>query len=258
MSYNILESPGTLTSGSPKTLRKDSVVGKNNSSPKQKVSAKQQIPGYSPRFQVALRKALFFRSKFLGRRLTRAEFLKLSAAVKKQISRKFSRLDAILSSIVDRISKLEKACPQSPLDLQDSIGMFAAQVSVLREQALHAITERDEISETCGHFSKKKLFYPKSFEPFVLKFNGLDMVQPMLHSKEMLACQACTNKREEAVFYWTGTDASTFQNVIHGSRGLDSVKEANLLKVAPLAIQDIWTQVLNNHYQRTWSTPATS
>jgi len=285
MSTTFPESSGTLTSDSPTTPKKTSVRGKSEFSRSGSVYHKPNSPSSPPtyssrpgtrhdsvssfpaprrskstpkdRFKKAFVKSLITRSRVLGRRLTRAEFQRLTLAVRKQISRRFRAIDHTLALILDRIIRLENATPQSPLELQDSIGMFAAQVSVLREQALLAIQERDEISEGCSHFSKKRLFSPKSEVPvFSIKITGLDLIGPRVSDIETLACPKCTEKREEAVFYWTGCDTASFNSICYSSREVDLLKDTGLLKVSPMSIQNVWSAVLNQHFSRQWKTPA--
>lgn len=235
--------------------RKDSSMDRR--SPVSKPSSPQPERASGEKFSRAFTKSLITRTRNLNRRLTRAEFLQLSASVRRQISRKFSRVDMALSTLQERIVRLEHATPQSPLELQDSIGMFAAQVSVLREQALQAISERDEISEGCSHFSKKKIFTAKIEDPnFVITAPGLEPFQPRVSKTETLACRSCTQKREEAVFYWTGCSMTSFQSILYTPADYPIIESAGLRNIPPLSLQSVWSSILTQHFSREWKTPA--
>jgi len=258
MSKNGFESPDTLTPGSPLSVRKSSGKGlKARSSPRCEVRSNRKRD--DSKFGVAIRKALVARSRVLGRRLHRDEFTSLVRAVRKQCLRRFSStFSIVLSEISERITRLERVTPKDGLDLQDSIGMFAAQVSVLREQAVQAMQQRDELSETCSHFSKRKLIRMRCDAPVLHKeITGLGTLLLMrLPSETVLCCDSCVSRREEALFYWTGCSLSDFSDMIQPDDEI-TLRKSGLSKVRPLAHQKVWAAVLDLQYSREYVTPVT-
>jgi len=218
----------------------------------------QRVLGDAARFSLAFGKAIFHRVQFLGRRLSTSEFRRLVKAVRKQITRRFfSPLESVLNELSHRIQRLEAACPNDALALQDAIVMYSSQVAVLREQSLRAISERDELSETCTHFSKRKKWsrstqeYP-TFSTTIPSL-GLLVIYPP-REVETLACPSCVQKREEALFYWTGTSLSTFKDVI--TQGQESLlPNLGLRSVSPLSIQAVWSSILDLKYGREFESP---
>lgn len=259
------EQPVVPKTGYTSTSQRDSVLEESYvSSPDRKVSGKTLNKKSLPRATVAKRfnrafgKSLSVRMRNLGRRLTLTEFKRLILAVRKQITRRIiSPLETVLSELSQRISRLENACPSGALELQDSIGMYAAQVAVLREQNLQAISEREELSETCSHFSKRRKWIPRGPIPTVEKvIPGLGrLVVTQFPSELTLACEKCTEKRDEALFYWTGMSLPLFSDII--SPGFEKeFKQSGAQKVPPLSVQQVWSSLLDLKYTRSINTPA--
>jgi hypothetical protein len=169
-----------------------------------------------------------------------------------------SRFEKAYSSICERITRLENATPSGALELQDSIGMYAAQVMVLREQAMRQISEFSTLTEGCNHFSHKKAFYPKKplESRFSVSITGLGHIPISIRDGEILACEKCTDKREECVFYWTGTSFSSLMDFVDDKKTKESLVGSGLSKIPPLSIQSVWSSALNLHYDRVWRTPA--
>jgi len=260
MSNNGFESPVTLTSGYTRMARRRAKREENFSSAggpplEDKKRVKFSTPPKS-RFNIALGKSLIVRSTFLKRRLTRTEFKQLVRAVRKQISPVLSRNENILASFEKRIHALERSVPGDALNLQDSISSFAAQVSVLREQCVQLIIERDEIGETCGHYRHRRNVYPKNVPFLEYKIPGLGLVVPSVKEVETLACATCTIKREEQLFYWTGCSFASFVDSLADESDRKTYEKCVIRSVSPLSIQSVWSAVLNLKYNRvhtTWS-----
>lgn len=255
MNISGIELPATLTSGSAGSgSGSPSPRTHKTLHPREKVSLKNSPRSTrergTSRFKSALSKSLRVRSRNLKRRLTYLEYRQLVRAVRKQVSlRVLSQVEQVYSLIDDRLKRLEHAVPQTPLQLADSIGMYAAQVAVLREQAFRAIMERDELAETCAHFQHKRILYLSSQHTISKAIAGQGLIYVAhLALRQVVCCASCLAKREEAALYWTGTDMSDFEEF--ESPTLKELKSDCGGKVHPLAIGPIWTSLLNVKYQR--------
>jgi len=207
------------------------------------------------RFQSAFSKAIAVRTRILKRALTTIEWRKLRDAVRLQCTpRKTDSLSQRVEVLTQRLTQLENASPQGALMLQDSISMFATQVSVLREQFLQHTIDKEHVSEGCSHYQHKKLFTPPNPELLTssLTIPGLGIVswQPN-DSTQNLCCLKCLEARQDALFYWTGFYFKSFNDMaFYHERSLArmSPKERSSIlpdAVSPLMIQEIWSQIIS-------------
>jgi hypothetical protein len=207
------------------------------------------------RFQSAFSKAIAVRVRVLKRALTTLEWRRLRDAVRLQCTpRKTDSLSTRVEALTQRLTQLENASPQGALMLQDSISMFATQVSVLREQFLQHTIDKEHVQEGCPHFQHKKLFTPPNPELLVSSLNlpGLGIVswQPK-DSTLQLCCLRCLEARQDALFYWTGFYLKSFNDMsFYQERTLarmSSKERSRVLpdSVSPLMIQEIWSQIIS-------------
>jgi len=251
MKRNRSESPATPTPGYGKHVRCSTCSSRQNKRTRNSTSQKNSKDGKtSSRFKKALGGAIYHRVRHLGRRLTKAEFSALCSAVRKQIGRRMSSLESSLSEIRTRITLLENLTPQDVYSLSNSISLLHSQVSILRQQTLDAINERDELSEGCGHFKGKRLIRtPSNVPPLWFRNSRASIIPPDFRSEEILACTKCISRREDACFLWFGDDLSSFTPFLQND-DLKMAAKIGLLKIPPLGIQSLWTSVLNERYHR--------
>lgn len=214
------------------------------------------------RFSRAFRSALFHRSQKLGRRLTRCEWTRLAAAVRKQISRSQKHsLVYELADLRDQFRLFRDSLPPNPvLEASESVMMLHNQLSMLRRQILTAIEESDRLTETCSHFKDRTIFYPvpdssNSSTTFVLPGNHT-IVYDLVPSQQQSCCSSCLERRKDCVFEWFGCEF-TFNDFMIGKSPLNEYKlSANKRKkvysdtfmslshIHPLAVQNIWSQII--------------
>jgi len=258
--------PVHLPSGRSRKLKKDRSRLRQNRSPVEG-SLHTPSPGMPrrvksstnparQRFASAFSKAISTRVRVLARALTDVEWRSLRDAVRKQITPiRTDTLSKQVEYLTERLTRLENANPQGALMLQDSISMFATQVSVLREQFLQHTVDKEFVQEGCSHFQKKKIFIPPNPSS---KLNS-DLVIPGIghivwyprQTDIHTCCQECLEHRIDSLFYWTGFYLKSFSSFTFHEFGkpLSDVPPTDASKLVPsslhpLMVQDIWSQIL--------------
>lgn len=237
---------------------KPSVEAPPSTLPRPPPKIKERKSPSRQRFSSAFSRAIAARVRFLSRALTEVEWKRLRDAVRQQCSpRKTDSLSTRLEALTARLTQLENASPQGALMLQDSISMFATQVSVLREQFLQHTLDKEHVQENCSHFQYKKRFTPR--EPAALasdlKIEGIGHVIWRPKSNEIqLCCEKCLEARKDALFYWTGFYLKAFnQFSFHEdtlARSPEKVREKLLpSSISPLMVQDIWSQIISHKFK---------
>jgi len=147
---------------------------------------------------------------------------------------------------------LETATPTSPQEFQDSVGLFQTQLTILREQALRAIIEGDNLSETCAHTPHKSTLVGHDGFRLTKKLDNLGYFYHSLKNTEIISCDRCLEKRQDSVFMWTGSEINSLTDLMEGERqeNISELLKRKLSRVHPLAIQSVWTSILNLKYDR--------
>nr|WGH72996.1 MAG: hypothetical protein [Trichoderma harzianum partitivirus 3] len=213
---------------------------------------RKQSSRSSPRFKKAFAKALSVRSKVLGRRLTRAEWIQLKKAVAKQISVATDELSTTVRYLLNEVHLLKKQNPSGAKRLDDSISMFHQQVSVMRQELMSLHSEKDRLTENCPHFQLRKMFSPiKPINVYIEERELPTSIQVKIESTIQLCCKECLQDREDALFSWYGI---TLDNLpVPDELKLKSrafAKQISCLK--PLSIQNVWTQLVTARYRSTF------
>lgn len=214
------------------------------------VSAKRQ------RFDRAFRKSIAIRVRVLGRRLTTPEFRALVVAVRKQIQPRLQNpISRAIGDIERRVKHLELSTPTHVQELESAISLFQTQITVLREQALRAIIENDNLSEACSHIQNKSFIStPQDGTHYSRRFETLGYVSTTLKSQEVICCQSCLSKRQDSVFMWTGHDVISLADFMDfenpREKNIEYLIKNKLSRVHPLSIQSIWTSIVNAKYDR--------
>lgn len=199
---------------------------------------------FQARFRRAFARSLAVRSRVLGRRLTREEWKALSAAVKKQIRQETTPVARRLNRVIDRVVELEKPVQR---DVGPEIRDVYDRISLLRRQLLLAMEEATQLSETCPHAAKKAnvtLIEPVRYIANLPGFGCIDATMPP--RKHVLCCSRCLQRREDALFEWSGQLLPHTLPELTGDRWLKRQLEG----LNPLAFQPIWTAVLDIRYER--------
>lgn len=202
------------------------------------------------RFKKAFAKALSVRSRVLGRRLTRFEWCALKNAVAKQCSPQKQSLSVKVSQLSKRLEEVSQLIPVSLGQAADSVDLLRFQVSVLRQQALEFMIEKDSLSETCPHFRKRRIFLPPPIKEAIwFTYPGF---QPFSYlptgNPEQLCCPDCLSAREDAFFSWTGS-CPQFSTSEAAETLVAGKKPSPLLAVSPLSIQSVWTQCITHRFR---------
>jgi hypothetical protein len=283
MSYNKIEAaelpnisypqPVHFSSGRVGKLKKDRLRWRNHRSPVGSSSHTPHSPPSLPkrvktfaqatreRFSSALSKAISVRVRVLARALTDIEWRSLRDAVRKQMNPiRTDTLSKQVEYLTERLTKLEQANPQGALMLQDSISMFATQVSVLREQFLQHTLDKEFVQEGCSHFQKKKIFSPPTPSSLLncdIDIPGIGLIvwyprQGDIHT----CCPSCLEHRIDSLFYWTGFYLKTFKSFTFHELGRSPTDErlAQFHKripdqLHPLMVQDIWSSILAQKFK---------
>lgn len=204
------------------------------------------------RYQRAFRSALIARSQHLGRRLTREEWLALGRSVRKSCyPDRTDPVAKLLKQVLSRLDAVERLVPKSSSALDSSLDMMRIQLSVLRQQALDFMQEKDSLTETCPHFRHRQVFSSPSVSS-VLHFEKLGMQHSFHYAArgqvEQLCCPSCLSARQDAYFSWYGFEPK-FEHFTDVDSLLESKSQRRLLAVDPLSIQSIWTQLITSRYR---------
>nr|AII16003.1 hypothetical protein [Gremmeniella abietina RNA virus MS1] len=229
-------------------------VGVRSSPPKPKGKIRQ--PSASQlRFKKALARALSVRSKFLKRRLSKPEFVQLSAAVKTQIKQETTPVNRRLNRVIDIVVRLEEAA-NSSLSCLDRPALDAAvrnlydRLNLVRSNLLEAMRESSSLSEGCSHVSKKSVIHLPEPVKVDKIFPGFGCISVRIPSgRQVLCCSRCSGLRNDAFFEWSGLQPSFIDKEGH------SMVEAyplpkSIKNINPLDFQHVWTSVLDVHYSR--------
>nr|CAA7351346.1 unknown [Aspergillus fumigatus partitivirus 1] len=213
--------------------------------------APKRNPNLEQRFKTAFSKALAVRSRVLGRRLTREEWVKLKHAVRYQCFGPTVPLQKQLTMLATRVARCERLVPASISSVADSIELMYQQLSLLRAQAMELMSERESIAPSCPHFRKRKVFPTPSnqLQIGVKPLGWHSVITYRLQGRdETLCCGACLQARSDAWFSWTGEELR-FEHFLEGD---DIPGKEQLLRslsaISPLSIQGIWSQILLQKY----------
>lgn len=210
------------------------------------------------KFSLALSKALVVRTRVLGRKLFRSEFVALKRAVRKQCFQQPSdQVSCQLRSLASAVKHLQQSMPLDFSSVSDSLEMMRVQLSVLRQQALDFMLEADQLKETCPHFRHRTLFTaPNILNNVVIEQLGLPAIYYSSKGQlEQLCCRSCLEQREDAYFSWTGSTitfecAHEFEDLI-GKRSVSP-----WAGISPLSIQSIWTQIISGRFRSHFQPPS--
>lgn len=202
------------------------------------------------RFKTALAKALYRRSTYLGRRLSREEFKALVAAVKRQIAPRAAKpIETRLSRLIDVVSMIERDLKvfQRPSTLFAEVEL---RMSIFRQQMMDLMSDEQSVSEGCSHVTKKSIV--RLVEPQRLCLSSpevgcIDVTMPA--SRLVLCCDSCLHRREDFVFEKFGLCLTPL------SKGHNMLVEAAVLPrelegVPPLSLQPVWSGFLDSVYSR--------
>jgi hypothetical protein len=212
------------------------------------------------RFQSSFRKALTARSRFLGRDLTRQEWISLKNAVKRQNQVQFDSLTVQVRQLASEVSILRRCNPTSLLEVDDSISLLRNQVSLFRRQVFDLSLEHEQLSETCPHFKSRTMYYPhvtgRSISTIIPGFGPLNYDQSFAVTQ--LCCDSCLAKRQDAFFEWYGYDLSSFKSFSQFESLVSMVTKRDtdtlaftkqLSTVAPLSLQPVWTEIISRKFR---------
>lgn len=226
-----------------KTLRELGLI-RNKFSGKEPVN----IPLDDDRVSSAIRKSYRVRCLSLKRHLDQDEFDRLCVAVRKQCKLHHkSHYESLLGEHDRRIRILERTQPIDVSALQDAIENTYSQLEVLRTQLLNAIQDQEENSlPSCTHM--KHQINVRNSERFQIE-HLIPSFGLIFHhfspTSLRLACGKCIQKREDILFYWTGHQLPKFPSLVS-----DGTLPTALKEVSPLAVPQIWNQVLDLKYDR--------
>lgn len=209
--------------------------------------SKQESKTY--RFDLAFSKALQKRSAYLGRRLTRPEWIALKRAVRKQCFGSVDDSKTQISRLYTRLARTERLVPKSITAVAAQIELFHQQIQLLRQQAIELATERESLAPNCPHFRHRKVYRN------VILTTPLYTTKPgfpgtiSYHANQLTGvacCDKCLDLREEAFFSWTGDNLSVEDLLSQ----YDCTDKSNVLRQLkrylppPLAIQSVWSSIL--------------
>lgn len=203
------------------------------------------------RFQTAMAKAVKARTRHLGRRLTSDEFHDLVRAVRKQV--RIVNPDPLarqLRIIARTLTKFERMIPKTSSDFENSISLARMQVDMLRRDVLSLIDERSGVSETCAHvLGRSKVSFNLRGTTTVAN-SPIPVTLPGGCTSTVLACKHCASDREDAFFSWTGEQLPVLPSSFYANLDKLDVKRIKALEIRPLALQSIWSSILDFQFSR--------
>lgn len=251
MTHNKKEDVGLTKPNYVPTVRK-TTGGKQKTKPYR--SDKRHLSNVSKnpsRFKKAFRKALYHRSQYLGRKLSRSEWIQLKSAVLKQVTARTDFQSVQLRRLAEEVALLKQRSPADLSAAQDSIAMLNLQLNMLRQAVMATIDEKTSVTETCSHFRNRTIYVPPSYPapmraslPELGSINA-DVTYHPQSKPEQLCCSRCLREREDCYFSWTGTDLSFSSFSIDHYFPTTPIGETTLRHVSPLSIQSIWTQIVS-------------
>jgi hypothetical protein len=248
--------PSSLQSRSPKRNLSPKEARRQKTERELGLAKNKKLPGTEPvnlpldddRVSSAIRKAYRVRCLSLKRHLDQQEFDRLCVAVRKQCKLHHkSHYESILGEHDRRLRMLEKAQPLDISSLQDAIENTYSQLEVLRNQLLVAIQEQEDSSlPSCTHL--KYQTKAQLFEGFQV-YHDIPSFGFIYHTfgptTLRLACPKCIQNREDVVFSWTGHSCPTLSEIVS-----EGYLPPALKKLSPLAVPQLWNQVLDLKYNR--------
>nr|WMY82297.1 hypothetical protein [Diplodia fraxini partitivirus 1] len=197
------------------------------------------------KFPTAFKKALLTRSRLLGRRLARVEWLCLRDAVRKQVARHVSPVTKELSSLASRVSRLELSHPTDLQQVSDAVALLQLQTQILKRQIFLATEEKTNLSESCSHLTNKlKIQVPGS--GFVLiKIPGVGTSHANVPQLVTTVCETCRLAREDTIYGWSGTELQWSHIDISAFPS-----SSKLTTRSPLSYQFIWSAILDHKFNR--------
>lgn len=254
-SYRSTTRKSVVDHGKSKIYRVSARKHSNKSPPKVKTSDTR-----CNRFQSSFRKALTARSRFLGRDLTRQEWIKLKNAVKRQNQVQYDSLTVQVRQLASEVATLRRCNPTTLLEVDDSISLLRNQVSLFRRQVFDLSLEHDQLTETCSHFKSRTLYYPQvtghGITTNIPGFGPLSYNQSF--EVTQLCCDSCLAKRQDAFFEWYGCDLSSFKSFSQFESLASKVAKRDkdtalftkqLLTIAPLSLQPVWSEIISRKFR---------
>jgi hypothetical protein len=231
---------------------------KNN---KENIKIDKKFKTFKNTFHTAFRKALFHRSKHLGRRLTVSEKRRLAAAVKKQCSNvpRDARNDSV-KKLSEKVCEISKLCDLVPAR-QSLVDAVYQQLNVLRSIVI-GMQDDQTVRSGCPHVMRQKRIEISGYYQHVDNPSGVYSVNapvscslPELNTVQLSAgkfnqvcCDFCLQSRQESWFSWTGLDFPdcNFSPSLIGGVVIDGRSGEPLPAGFPaLAFNSYWNKVLD-------------
>jgi hypothetical protein len=203
------------------------------------------------RFSVAFGRALSVRSKHLGRRLTRREWVALRTAVKAQCSKRVTPLARTVNRLIGVVGRLEQDLStfKRPSKSFEQIDLM---ISIFRQDLMSLIDEETTLSEGCSHVAKKTkviLSAPERVFTTIPGHGVMDVSLPT--SSQTVCCDRCQTRRSDFFFEKTGQVLSFSEGSdVISLEGLSPLGLRTLRSVEPLSLQGVWSSALDLIFSR--------